>query len=45
MNKKEKQIIQYLEFYVKDDMHGFCNSFFNEESNFIEDKNRSYNFC
>ena len=44
MNKKEKEIIEYLEFYMKDDMHEFCNSFFNEESNFIEHKNRSSDF-
>jgi len=44
MNKKEKEILEYLESYVKDGMHEFCNKFFNEHSSFIENKNRSSEF-
>ena len=44
MNKKEKEILEYLESYMKDDMQEFCKRFFNEESNFIEDKIRSSEF-
>jgi len=44
MNKKEKEILEYLECYVKDGMHEFCNRFFNEHSSFIENKNRSSEF-
>lgn len=44
MNKKEKEILEYLDYYKADNMHEFCKKFFNEESNFIEDKNRSSQF-
>ena len=44
MIKKEKEILEYLESYMKDGMQEFCNRFFNEESDFIENKNRSSEF-
>lgn len=44
MNKKEKQILEDFNFYIKDNNYEAGKRFFYDESNFIEDKNRSSEF-
>ncbi len=44
MNKKEKQILEELQLYIEDKNYEGCKRFFNDESHFIDNPNRSSEF-